>query len=360
MPGASQRFGIEHMDLDLELRLRRIEQALEQKLDANPRADVWGAINLPIPRVTGLALGEVVNGWAVEWTPLDIPDLRKYEIRVSTDLNFSTFTEYQTRTNRLTFTDEDSPDAKYIKVRASSLSKRRSIWSSILDTSTGGLVNTSDIEVGAISQFIEFSQETGFSHIFSGSAGVIAPGGDPVPNATHETYGPITISASSGSTVVPFVYCNVEYMSIWQRNQSGGYMPGYGYWYWYDLNDPANAGELNEWHGPENKAVISILRRPVGGADVVVEQVELDWYFTMPSTIGEHADVSAYWKAWIRGVNTLTGSINIPFLPERPGVGTWEYRVKLEVVTSEPDPWNTSFLYFFPLILKMRLFEYKA
>lgn len=352
MPGASQRFGIEHMDLDLELRLRRIEQALEQKLDANPRADPWGAINLPVPRVTGLALGEVVNGWAVEWTPLDIPDLRKYEIRVSTTIDFAIFTEYSTRTNRLTFTDDTSTEAKYIKVRAASLSKRRSIWSSILDTSTGGLVNTGDIEIGAISQFTELDipfVDGVTKHLYDGTAGATeGVSGDKTPTATEDLYGPITITASEGGTVVPFVYCNVEYQSIWYRQPRHG-PPGY--WYWSTTN-PLPFIE------PENKAIISVLRRPLGGVDAddtVVEEVTMDWYLTVPSPHWYVATPSSYWEEIIRCYDTMTGSINVPFLPERPGAGTWEYRVKIEVV-SDTD----AFLYFYPLQLRMRLLEYKV
>ena len=88
MPGSAKRLGLDVKgDLELEIRLRRIEALLEQKQDANVDATSVSRARIAVPQVTGLSLaGKTPSAVSVKWNAVPIPDLRRYQLQIAEDL----------------------------------------------------------------------------------------------------------------------------------------------------------------------------------------------------------------------------------------------------------------------------------
>jgi hypothetical protein len=155
---SAKRYGLDvKNDLDLELRLRRIEALLEQKQSVNPDAtDSRRNRGDAVPQVTGLALRGVTPGGAtIGWNPVPINDLRRYEVSLAEDpaftVNAQTFNEANTTyiISTLTTTGPAGGTDLFARVRAVNTINQKGPWSVVLNTTTGQVV-TGDIATGAV------------------------------------------------------------------------------------------------------------------------------------------------------------------------------------------------------------------
>jgi len=356
------RYGIESSsNLDLEQRLRGIENALDRKKDANPRAADFASWAAGTPQVTGVQVNEAMNAWRVEWTPTEISGLQKYEVQLSSDPRFSAATSSYTKYTWFTKTDNTSTGTRYVRIRALSTSQGTGPWSATVDTTTG-LVTTSDITSNAIHQFVEWSETdaSSFKHIYDGDAGIVhAVNGDPTPADTTETYGPVTITTSEDGIVVPYCIFQMAYQSIYLAST-------------YINFGKTDAGGYNLAWDPVCQLTVEILRQESGApSPVVLDTMTFDWkYGVTPGNLRENWDIAQNKDVdVVRGYTTMDGQLDTQMLPDQPGAGTFSYSIRATVDgTSNYDPdypgdWRfggTSFIYFRPYYVKLRLFEYLA
>jgi len=357
------RFGIESNSIDLEQRLRGIENALDRKKDANPRGNAFSSWAAGTPQVTGISVNEAMNAWRIEWTPTEITGLQKYEVQVSSDPRFSAATSSYTRYTWYTKTDNTSTGTRYARVRALSTSQGTGPWSATIDTTTG-LVTTDDITSNAVQQFIEWSETdaSSFKHIYAGNAG-IPHGvlGDPTPAATTETYGPVTITTSENGIVVPYTIFQMAYQCVYMSAAA------------FDFGFDAGSGPNLAWY-PSNELKIEVLRQESGApAPVVIDTMIFDWFNAItPGNLRLNHSVADTPRSWpagtTRGYTTMDGQLDSQLLPDQPGAGTFSYSIRATVTSEDGveqegygDDYNgKAFLYFRPYYVKIRLFEYKS
>jgi hypothetical protein len=149
---SAKRFGLDVQDdLELEVRLRRMEAKLSRKADANLDATVTSGASDVVPQVTGLRkVGSNPGTVTVAWNAVVIPDLRRYELNFAEDLAFSTnaqtvkiaTTQYQLST--ISATGGAGDTALYVRVRAVNVAGTPGVWSVVLNTATGQ-VQTDDL-----------------------------------------------------------------------------------------------------------------------------------------------------------------------------------------------------------------------
>jgi hypothetical protein len=158
MPTSSKRLGLEVTDnLELELRLRRIESELDNKANAVDFAesDEVQRVNI-IPQVTGLRVsGKTPGAITFAWNQVRISDLRRYIIEVAEDraftINKQSFnaagTEFQYSTN-----EEGGGGGNttvFVHVRAENRAGNTGPFSITLDAITGQ-AQTEDIADEAV------------------------------------------------------------------------------------------------------------------------------------------------------------------------------------------------------------------
>ena len=347
MSGVSaKRLGMAQGGLELEQRLRRIEQEIEKKADANINVGVTSKSRLIPLQIKGLAIEGGVQSWRLSWQPNYASDLSKYEVHISDTITFNTFTVYDVTTNYFQYTVEpdpleDVPLPNYVRVRAVTLVGFPGAFSDTFDVTTGLLV-TADFEQGAVTGLVEWSMTSGFDQLTAGTAGKdpwgesSIPPGDPFPaanpnsEAPSQSLGPAIVSAHSLGVIVPYLTMEVELQSMSNYNTT-------------------NTNKLN----------IVVKRRLSGEADTELSNMTLDYFTYMPA--------SRYW--WSRGVGLpypyryqfysyadplVTVPIHIPLLPDQPGEGTWEYRVDLSV-SSDANDW----ILIWPQWVKIAFIEFR-
>jgi hypothetical protein len=150
---SAKRYGVPIDDnLDLELRLRRIEVELGKRAFANEDATTLSRGRGDVPRVAGLRVGgQIPGGLTVNWNAVTISDLRRYEIEFATDLAFTKNKQAFTA-GGITYpftTALGGGLVYYARVRAVNSTGRRGTWSITLNTSTGQ-ADSGDIADGAV------------------------------------------------------------------------------------------------------------------------------------------------------------------------------------------------------------------
>lgn len=159
MPTSSKRFGLDvKNDLELELRLRRIEGKLEQTAQSSDVGE--GSENTQrvtnIPQVTGLRVtGKTPSAITLAWNQVRISDLRRYELWVAEDLAFATnlqkFNVASTEFQYSTISEEGGGGLTtvYAKVRARTRAGNVGVFSVVLNAQTGQ-AQTEDIAAESI------------------------------------------------------------------------------------------------------------------------------------------------------------------------------------------------------------------
>lgn len=158
MSTSPKRYGLDVKDdLELELRLRRIEAALEGKLNSNT-TDEQSGNRSNVPQVTGLRVtGQTPGSVTIAWNPVAIPNLRRYDVQFATNIGFSenvqTFTENSTsRTfDTASATGGGGGATWYARVRAVNTFGKTGQWSVTLNTTTGQ-AQTEDLAPGSVTQ----------------------------------------------------------------------------------------------------------------------------------------------------------------------------------------------------------------
>jgi len=337
----ARRLGMDSKDPELNQRLRRIEQVLSMKAAANEFVDNPSAANQDIPKPENLTSEYHITKWKVTWDPVDIPDVKKYEMIVGTDAAFSTVIGNYTRTEpEFTYPGASANLTYFIRVRAVNLDFEDGPWSDTLDVTTGQ-VTTADIEANALTQLWEFNQESGFTALYDGDQGYegVAIGSE----VLTDTYGPLTITVSGDTAIIlPFATFDVYYQSIYQDG-------GVGTW---GAFDPLNM--------LPNYVRIRFDRAPAGtGTKTNLMDMYLDYWSTIPySTTWRKSDTYAWsttpLKQPVRGSDVCQTRIALPLLPDAPGAGSFDYTFTINV-GSNPD----CFMYVLPYALHLNFLEYK-
>lgn len=153
---SAKRLGLEVDELELELRLRRIELSLDKKIDANQDATQTGRGKGDVPQVTGLrVIGSTPGGATIGWNAVSISDLRRYELAFSTALSFAEdLQEYNEASTQYVFnTASDTGGGGgatwFARVRAVNSSGQKGVWSVTLNLTTGQ-AQTADLADGSV------------------------------------------------------------------------------------------------------------------------------------------------------------------------------------------------------------------
>lgn len=160
MSTSAPRLGLEAEDnLEMEVRLRRIETELATKANVGDFADEAAASTARadiIPQVSGLRVsGSTPGAITVAWNAVPISNLKRYELDVAEDLAFATNaetknvqgTEYTYTTNSDTGGGGDT--TIYIRIRARASNSNVGAYSATLNTTTGQ-AQTEDIADDAV------------------------------------------------------------------------------------------------------------------------------------------------------------------------------------------------------------------
>jgi hypothetical protein len=182
---------------------------------------------------------------------------------------------------------------------------------------------------GTVNATMAGSQELGGIAVELAATPIVPPASD------TETYGPLVISTSSGSIVLPFVMLDIAYQSVY------GYLTG---------------TDIDEGNLSENKLDVKVTRNAVGGAVHTIMAMTFDFFSTLPFNYVSDwgGDVPSSVNQPPRG-DTCRARLHMPILVDQPGAGTFEYNI---VVTAQGS-WNT-LIYMSPTLLRMRFFEYKV
>jgi hypothetical protein len=154
-----KRYGLDvKNNLELELRLRRIEGEIERRALANDFGDTSDATQrvTNIPPVSGLrVVGKTPSAVSLAWNQVRISDLRRYELWIAEDLAFSSnlqkFNVASTEFQYSTVAEEGGGGLTtvYAKVRARNRSGNVGPFSVVLNAETGQ-AQTDDIADDAI------------------------------------------------------------------------------------------------------------------------------------------------------------------------------------------------------------------
>lgn len=118
---SARRLGVTVDDADLEARLRRIENVLENKQNANIQieSNEQRRNRTGIPRVTGLEADDsIVGAFGVKWDPVDA-NISRYEVQLATMPGFANPSSFKvTEPNFVLPTTLDPTLTYYVRVRA--------------------------------------------------------------------------------------------------------------------------------------------------------------------------------------------------------------------------------------------------
>lgn len=156
MSTSPKRYGLDVKDdLELELRLRRIEAALEGKLESSGEDQHSGGRS-SVPQVTGLRVtGQTPGSVTIAWNAVSISNFRRYDVDFATNLGFSenkqTFTENSTsRTfDTASATGGGGGATWYARVRAVNTFGQTGLYSVTLNLTTGQ-AQTEDLAPGSV------------------------------------------------------------------------------------------------------------------------------------------------------------------------------------------------------------------
>lgn len=148
MSTSAKRLGLEIKgNLELELRLRRIEVELEKRVLRNQDVEDTGRSRGTVPQVTGIRVsGSTPGAVTVAWNAVAISDLRRYDVEFAEDVAF--VTNKQTFREGNTFFQFSTASATggaggttfFARVRAINSIQQNGLFSVTLNTTTGQVV----------------------------------------------------------------------------------------------------------------------------------------------------------------------------------------------------------------------------
>jgi len=339
-----KRFGIDQGNIDLERRLRTIEQSIKLKADANAATDVSSQSRLVPLAVENVSITGGTQSWRLEWNSVTAPDLKQYIIQVSETSTFEAFENYDVDNPYFEYTVQPGVTdvVNYARVRAVTNLGYEGPWSSIFDIASGKLVS-SDFEQGATTGFVQWSQTSFDADLMSNTVGQNPygwPPGEPpqisgIPEPTTTTgitCGPVYYTAVDGGVIFPYVTFDFSYQTRFAYPKSSG------------TSDTTNA--------LMNRLRMVLYRRPTGGADSTVGSADTQFLVSLPQSPAW--DWRSDHETW-RYIDVMRTRFFFPLLPDTPGIGDWEYRVGISVLASEA----TCGIYVKPTTLKVVLFEFR-
>lgn len=208
--------GLTVHDLDaINRRLTRVEDALYQLGLTSPDSS-GGRVGGRPPAISGLTLTAQVDRIRVEWNAVNIADLKRYEVQVSSAASMASPETFYTTTNHFTYEggnqgatltptlaidDTDlvlsgssgTGTTKYIRVRVQNRSDRVSPWSGTLNTTTG-VINTGGDTLSLLEQII-----TDMLDDLGVTTGKIADDAVTIPASAY-TSGSVTLPAAGTET----------------------------------------------------------------------------------------------------------------------------------------------------------------
>lgn len=160
MSTSAKRYGLEvRGDLELELRLRRMEAKLETLAGSSDFGDS-GAVQrvTDVPIVTGLrVLGRTPGAITVAWNQLRLSDLRRYELEIAGNLAFTSNKQtFNVAGTEFQFSSQESEGGGggatiYARVRARTTNGNTGNFSAVLNTTTGQ-AQTADIADSSVTE----------------------------------------------------------------------------------------------------------------------------------------------------------------------------------------------------------------
>jgi hypothetical protein len=228
------------------------------------------------PKPTNLRLSATPGVIAFEWDP-PISDVLHYKVQISENSAMTNASEFTTAEARFTFYEGVPGTDYYCRVATVNRSQRSSEFTSVVRGSIG-LVEAEMLDTPGNISLTRFIQ-TSFASAFNLATG---SGVDD----DEATFGHLSVTCSSDNTIV-----DVKVSVIGALDTTFG--------------SPAQ----------QNWMRLSLLRRPQGGEDSTVWQVQRDYSYK-------------------RGGDGSTGDeefIAFPPFAEKPGAGDWEYRLKIAI-----------------------------
>ena len=337
-------------DPDLEARLQRIEAELATKALANVESSTKAIpTKTNISPITGLKIQTNIPGTlTVRWNPVDIINLKYYEVNVANNLAFihdggSKFSRtYKVVTSFFEFPDSFDPDATwYVRVRTVNQVGVRSQWTLPISTGTGRVILINeDSESYSLTDpnprgGIFAGQDTYFQQI-KVTQGSNYP--DYVGNSDH--YGNSNI-LWKGGTVLPFLILEFDFAVFWYQLGASIAPPSMKVEFWrvHDLTDFDSNGPVLD----QNYKVINTIN------------------MTFPSTIGWEPDSfgnPSTFRALARQTVSSFGepediATNASFITPGTIIG---YRVYIELSVN----YVLDSIYFRPSLLHSNMIEVKV
>lgn len=166
MTTSVRRYGIETEDPEREERFRRLEEEVAKRslaqLSVGENAQMRA--RSPTPQVQGIRVDRnIIGGLGVQWSPLEIGDIRRYEIEAATDQGFRNVVESENLTaNSYVFRSLDPETTYYIRVRGVNSRGEPGPYSSVLNSQSGQATFT-NLERGAATGITTVTQTSGFN-----------------------------------------------------------------------------------------------------------------------------------------------------------------------------------------------------
>jgi hypothetical protein len=163
MATSAKRHGVSVNDPEAEARLRRAEQALEKKQDANyiSEAGSQRRARAELPAVSGIVIDDSVLGSnSIRWDALDI-NVFRYEVQIDTEAGFSTPDTFKVTEPQFVLPGTLDPSLTYYaRVRGVGTRVKQGFhdvgdWSSTL-TFTPGQAVSNNLQAGAAGNVIKY------------------------------------------------------------------------------------------------------------------------------------------------------------------------------------------------------------
>jgi hypothetical protein len=178
MGTSAKRHGISVDDPELESRLRKTEQALEKKQDANYIAESGSQrrARAELPAVTGVTIDDSVLGTnSIIWDSLDI-NIYRYEVQIDTEAGFATPDTFKVTEPQMVLPATLDPSLTYYaRIRGVGTRVKQGFhevgdWSSTL-TFTPGQGSYTNLQTGAAGNVIKYEfTDTAFDVLLVTSA----------------------------------------------------------------------------------------------------------------------------------------------------------------------------------------------
>lgn len=147
MPGFGDDYASQ---VELDRRLQELSDRIDQRALANPDTTTTARSGGTPPSPSGITLvaTPAPGTITVKWNAVPISDLRRYEIQVADNVDFTSPSTFSRSTTTFTY-DEGTPlTTYYIRVRTINNSNNPSGWSEVLNTTTGQ-ARSGDLLTGA-------------------------------------------------------------------------------------------------------------------------------------------------------------------------------------------------------------------